>query len=98
MPTIKGNTCTLSIFVSNNRSLYDKWQMYPQQKYHDLVVSGVSVIFCFVLRLNVPVNNFSVMSGWSHLSWVLPALLGVKCLAQGHTTAEVSFEPPTSRF
>ena len=27
-------------------------------------------------------------------SWVLPVLLGVKCLAQGHNTAEVGFEPP----
>ena len=25
------------------------------------------IIILFVLRLNVPVNNFSVMSGWSQL-------------------------------
>ena len=36
-------------------------------------------LFClFVLRLNVPVNNFSVMLGWSHPSWVLPVLSGSK--------------------
>ena len=40
----------------------------------------------FVLKLNVPVNNFSVISG-----------RGVKCLAQGHNTAAVGLEPPTSR-
>ena len=33
----------------------------------------------FVLRFNVPVNNFSVITG------------------RGHKTAEVGFEPPTSR-
>ena len=51
-----------------------------------------------MLRLNVPVNNFSVMSGRSHPSWVINQYFwGVKCLAQGHNTAAVGFEPPTSR-
>ena len=58
-------------------------------------------IFCFVLfvlRLYVPVNNFSVMSGRSHRSWVFNQYFrGVKGLAQGHNTAAVGFEPPTSR-
>ena len=54
----------------------------------------------FVLRLNVTVNN----SVFGHVGTepLLPAyyqyFLGVKCLAQGHTTAEVGFEPPTSRY
>ena len=43
----------------------------------------------FVLRFNIPVNNFSVMLGRSHSFW------RVKCLAQGHNTAEVGFD--TSR-
>ena len=42
----------------------------------------------FVLMLNVPVNNFSVILGRSH------RFLGITstCLAQGHNTAEVGFE------
>ena len=52
----------------------------------------------FVLRLNVPVNNFSVMSGWSHrFLGINQYFRGVKGLAQGHNTAAVGFEPPTSR-
>ena len=46
-----------------------------------------------VLRLNVPVNNFSAIA-----SWVINQYFrGVKCLAQGHNTAAVGFEPRTSR-
>ena len=60
-----------------------------------------NVFYLFVLRLNVPVNNFSVMSGRSHRflgSWVINQYFrGVKCLAQGHHTAAVGIEPPTSR-
>ena len=47
----------------------------------------VRFVCLFVLRLNVPVNNFSVMSGLNQY------FRGVKCLAQGHNTAEVGFEP-----
>ena len=54
----------------------------------------------FVLRFNVPVNNFSVMSGRSH------RFLGLNqysresmCLAQGHNTVTlVWIEPRASRF
>ena len=50
-------------------------------------------MFClFEFRFDVPVNNFSVMLGWSQY------FQGVKCLFQGHNTAEVGFEPPTYRF
>ena len=44
-----------------------------------------------MLRLNVPVNNFSAMSGWSN------CFLGGKCLAQGYNTVGIGFEPPTFR-
>ena len=48
--------------------------------------------------LNVPVNNFSVMSGRSRASWVLPVFSGSKCVfAQGHNTAEVGIGSTTSR-
>ena len=50
----------------------------------------------FVLKLNVPVNNFSVMSRQSHLPGYYQYLQGVKFLAQGHNTVEVRFEPMTS--
>ena len=51
----------------------------------------------FVLRFNVPVNNFSVMSGWSHhFLGIYQYFRGVTCLAQGDNMAEVGFEPPTS--
>ena len=52
----------------------------------------------FLFRFNVPVNNFL-----SHVGTEPPFpgyyqyFRGVKCLAQGHNTAEVGFEPPTSR-
>ena len=52
------------------------------------ILTFVKAKFClFVLRLNVPVNNFSVMSGQSHSIW------GVKCLTQGLNTAEVGCKP-----
>ena len=55
-------------------------------------------IALFVLRLTVPVNNFSVLSGRSQrLPGYYQYFQGVKCLAQGHNTAEVGFETPTSR-
>ena len=49
----------------------------------------------FVLRLNVPVNNFSVMLGQSQV------FLGreLMCLAQGsNTVTSGGIEPRTSRF
>ena len=55
--------------------------------------------FGLVLRLNVPVNNFSAMSGRSH------RFLGITSTFSGsnyvfdqrHNTADVDIEPPTSR-
>ena len=42
-------------------------------------------LFVFVLRLKVPVNNFSVMSGRrNHFLSITSTFRGVKCLAQGH--------------
>ena len=43
-------------------------------------------ICLFVFRLNVPVNNFSAMSGWSQLYLGLTSIVGSQCLAQGHNT------------
>ena len=67
--------------------------------YSERIIHNKQVMIClFVLRLNVPVNNFSVMSGRSHRFLVINQYFrGVKCLAQGHNTAAVGFEPPTSR-
>ena len=59
---------------------------------------GIKQNWLVVLRLNVPVNNFSVMSGRSHRFLVINQYFrGVKCLAQGHNTAAVGLEPWTSR-
>ena len=53
----------------------------------------------FVLRLNIPLNNFPSCQDGATTSWVIKQYFrGVKCLAQGHNTAAVGFEPPTSRF
>ena len=56
----------------------------------------------FVLRLNVPVNNFSVMSGRSQLFLGLTSTVACRelmCLAQVHNTVTpVGIEPRTSRF
>ena len=48
------------------------------------------ILFLVCLKLNVPVNNFSVMLGRSH------RFLGItSTLAQGHNTAtQVGLEPP----
>ena len=40
----------------------------------------------------MPVNNFSVMSGRNNSYYQY--FRGEKCLAQGHNTVEVGFEPP----
>ena len=62
-------------------------------------------LFClFGLRLYVPVNNFSVMLGRSHASWVLPVLFGevnVSCSRIQHgdlsedRTPDLSLRSPT---
>ena len=55
----------------------------------------VCLLVWFGFLLNVPVNDFSVMLGRSHR--FLGTLGSLKCLAQGHYTAVVGFEPWTSR-
>ena len=46
------------------------------------------------LWFNVPVNNFSSCWDEATTSWVFTSTLGsLKCLAQGHYTATVEFEP-----
>ena len=39
------------------------------------------LLFCLILY--VPVNSFSVVSGWVFLGWT-STKLGLMCLAQGH--------------
>ena len=53
----------------------------------------------FVLRLNIPVNSFSVMAGQSHRLGITSTFgeYYQYFLAQGYNTAEVGFEPMTSR-
>ena len=48
------------------------------------------------LLFNVPLNDFSVMLGWSHcFLGIYQCLESLKCLAQGYYTAVVGFEPWT---
>ena len=57
-------------------------------------------VFLFWLRLYVPVNNFSVMSGWSHhFLGIISTFLGCKCILLKDTTwqHEWGSNPPTSR-
>ena len=50
------------------------------------------------LILNVPVNSFSVMMGRSQRFLGITSTFGeCMCLAEGHNTAGVGMEPPTSR-
>ena len=57
-------------------------------------------LFLFVLSSNGPVNNFSVISGWSDPFLGSNQYSGVlMCLAQGHNTVQpVGIEPRTSPF
>ena len=57
-------------------------------------------VYLFVLWFNVPVNNFSVMSGQSHRFLSFNQYSGeLMCLAQGHNTVLlVQNEPMKSRF
>ena len=58
----------------------------------------VCLFVCLCWGLTSQSTIFSVMSGRSHrFLGNKPVLRGVKCLAQGHNTAAVGFEPPTSR-
>ena len=61
-------------------------------------VAGPFCLFVFVLRLNVPVNNFSVMSGQSQRFLSLTSTVGSLCV-QGHiAVTPVGIVPRTSRF
>ena len=67
----------------------------------NLITTLIDSYFWFGLMLNVPVNNFSVMSGRSHRFLGITSTFffwgGGICLAQGHNTATpVGLEPPTS--
>ena len=54
--------------------------------------------FCLCLGLTSQSTIFQLCRDGATASWVINQYFrGVKCLAQGHNTAEVGFEPPTSR-
>ena len=87
--------CTKTDFVTS-QSLNESTQSIP--KYISLLVvletslplekKNVSQQFLFALRFNVPVNNFSVMSGWSqHFLGINQYPGDLKCLAQTQHSA-----------
>ena len=86
-------------FRATSLSTYDFSTLYTTLPHNLIKEKIINLFVClFVLRLNVPVNNFSVMLDGAIASWVINQYFrGVKCLAQGHNTAAVGFEPPTSR-
>ena len=59
---------------------------YKIKHFINIVFSLCNILFClFVLRINVPVNKFSVMSGRSHRFLGFNQCSGeLICLAQGH--------------
>ena len=60
----------------------------------DIVYKSAQEVM-FVLMLNIPVNNFSDMSGRSHrFLGITSTFQGVNVFAQGHNTAEVGIGPP----
>ena len=58
------------------------------------------LLIFFIVRINVPVNDFSVMSELSHpLSGINQYSGKLMCLVQGHNTVPpVGIKPRTSRF
>ena len=55
--------------------------------------------FCLCWGLTSQSTIFQSCRDGATASWVINQYFrGVKCLAQGHNTAAVDFEPPTSRF
>ena len=69
-------------------------------RYTAQFVCFLFVFYCFYfcsLRFNIPINDFSVMLGWSHRFLGIYQYLGsLKCLAQGHYTTVMGFESWTS--
>ena len=56
------------------------------------------VLFCLCWGLTSQSTIFQSCRDGATASWVINQYFrGVKCLAQGHNTAKVGFEPPTSR-
>ena len=63
------------------------------------VLRSKDFVCLFVLRLNIPVNNFSVMSGWSHrFLGITSTFRGVKCLALESDTLPQSHHAPRFRL
>ena len=84
MPSISGVRCLLSQCRKNSQRKFD-------------FLYG----FCFVCLcwgLTSQSTFFQSCRDGAIASWVINQYFrGVKCLAQGHSTAAVGFEPPTSR-
>ena len=79
----KKNKKKMYTHVNPNFSIW-KWSVMGSTLHGH--VSMMHVFILFDLILNVPVNNFSVMLGRRPYSWVLPVLLGSKCLLLKETT------------
>ena len=59
---------------------------------------GIVLLFCLCWGLTSQSTIFQSCRDGATASWVINQYFrGVKCLAQGHNTAAVGIEPPTSR-
>ena len=80
---------------------YEIWQSWPCQPNYmkkAIKVSQYILVFCLCWGLTSQSTIFQSCRDGATASWVINQYFrGVKCLAQGHNTAAVGFEPPTSR-
>ena len=61
---------------------------------------NLTFVLFVCIEFNVPINNFSVMSGWNHSFLRINQYSGeLMCLAQGHNVVPLAgIKPRTSRF
>ena len=87
--------------IGNSRLwlLASKTWPHDFQIFTETILYAISVRFqnfcLFGFILYIPVNNISVMLGWSSMGWT-SAKQWIKHLAQGHNTVSARVEPQTS--
>ena len=93
--------CSLLLMLTGwvNTLVGGQWSGARGFMFFIINVDKLGFVCLFVLRLNVPVATiFQSCLDRDTASWVINQYFrGVKCLAQGHNTAVVGFEPRTSR-
>ena len=81
---------------ANVMNISAKFQLHPHLKMASEMIFWKCFILCWGLTSQSTI--FQSRRDGATASWVINQYFrGVKCLAQGHNTAAVGFEPPTSR-